>query len=291
MKNYLELMANIRKNGVDRSSRSGTTRALFAQQLRWNLQDGFPAVTTKRLAFKSVVAELLWFLSGSTDLKDLRAMGCRIWDADAERWFNQGHSNSKDDVGRIYPAQWRHWLTIFGDEVDQIAKLVDGIRKDPFSRYHVVTAWNPGELDQMCLPACHMGFQVFCYPDKRMSLAMTQRSCDTALGVPFNIASYALLLHMLASITGHTPHELVVEFRDVHIYHNHFEAVDEQLKRDPYPLPKLEMFAVPNGAPDNGKIKLVERLPVVNLEDFVPGDFSLKDYQFHPPIKAQLNVG
>lgn len=274
MNNYLTLMRKIMIAGVDRDSRSGMTRALFCEQLRFDLRDGFPAVTTKRLAFKQVVAELLWFLSGSTSVEELQAMGCHIWDADAERWGKSLGTEPK--LGRVYGAQWRNYAGC----VDQIALLAERLKKDPYSRYHIVTAWNPAELSQMALPACHMLFQVFCYPNGNISLAMTQRSCDMFLGVPFNIASYAILLHMLAEITGRTAFELIVTLNDVHVYHNHFEAAREQMARETKRLPYLDMH--------HGQ---VNKAPNSELDEFCPIDFALVGYEHHPAIKAPLSVG
>lgn len=312
MKNYLALMKEIMETGADRVGRNGATRSLFARQLRWDLQAGFPAVTTKELKFASVVGELLWFLSGSTDNNDLakwsgKVAGAKtIWTANASDYAKKGKATYEGDLGRIYGQQWRAFRTwrereaspkakpdsytkaIAMDyyttpgpgedgsgqlvQVDQIAKLVHGLRNDPHSRYHVVTAWNPGDMDAMALPACHMIFQ--CYVvDGVLSLHMVQRSCDLFLGVPFNIASYALLTHLLAQVCGLQPGELVITFNDVHIYHTHFEAVEEQLKRVPHELPKLWLH------PSRKE-----------LDEFNPEDIQLVDYKHEPAIKAAMVV-
>ncbi len=269
MNNYINLLFKTMTYGDDRETRNGMTRAIFAEQCRWLMEDGFPAVTTKQLYFKLVKSELLWFLSGSRDIRDLQKLVGKeetIWDHDLHRW-NSPEKQSEFDVGRIYGVQWRNWNHSF----DQIAGLISRLRTDPYSRYHVVTAWNPGELHKVCLPPCHMGFQCFVGRDKQLSLHMVQRSCDLFLGVPFNIASYALLLHMLAQVTKLVAHELVITFNDCHIYHKHFDAVKEQMDRAPMPLPKLSL---------NPEVK--------SIDDFKMDDIKLLHYQHHPAIRAEI---
>lgn len=293
MRNYLDALQHIMDNGVDRTGRNGSTRAVFAHQLRFNLEEGFPAVTTKKLAFRAVVGELLWFLEGSGDdnrLKEILGTERTIWTENAESPYWAHKAKYKGDLGRIYGMQWRGWTKLVfvhghpaGYEwvedtwevrrVDQISDLIEGLKKDPFGRRHVVTAWNPGELDQMALPPCHMIFQFFCYPDGRISLHMLQRSCDMFLGVPFNIASYALLLSMVAQAVNMRAHEFVITFNDAHIYHEHFDAVKEQLDRDPLPKPKLWL---------NPKVR--------DLFRFTMEDIELLDYEHHPAIKAKMVV-
>jgi thymidylate synthase len=289
MKQYLDLMREILEKGTDKEGRNGFTRGLFARQLRFDLRDGFPAVTTKKLAFKSVKGELLWFIEGGrqTDwrldenrLRELMGYSPErrtIWseDAQSERW--KPKARFPGDCGRIYGAQWRNWRAPDGKTVDQLALAIESIKSDPWDRQRkIVTARNPGELGEMCLPACHERFQFFVTPDKEggpeyLSLHMTQRSCDVFLGVPFNIASYALLLSMVSQVTGLPPLEVVIDFIDVHIYHIHFEQVKEQLTREPLSLPKLHL----NPA-------------VVDIDSFKMEDIELQDYKHHEPIKAEL---
>jgi thymidylate synthase len=272
---YLDALRNIMENGTDREGRNGNTRALFAIQLRHNMQDGFPAMTTKKLAFKAVKSELLWFLEGSNDdnrLKELNGSEKTIWTANAEAPYWLPKAKVPGDLGRIYGVQWRKWQSPDGTMVDQIARVVDKIKNDPTDRRLIVSAWNPGELDQMALPPCHMMFQFFVAGDK-LSLHMIQRSCDMFLGVPFNIASYALLLSMVAQVTGKIPHELVLTLNDAHIYHDHFDAVNEQLARTPLPLCALELNQ--------------ERS---DIDSFVMDDITLSGYESHPAIKAIMAV-
>jgi len=274
MRQYLDLMENIMKNGVDRKGRNGWTRALFAHQLRFNLGGGFPAMTTKKLAFKSVLSELIWFLEGSGDnnrLKKLIGRENTIWSENAEAPYWKHLARYDGDLGRIYGVQWRSWQTPDGREVDQIGQLLERIKTDPFDRRLVVTAWNPGELSKMALPPCHMLFQFFAYPDGRLSLHMVQRSCDVFLGVPFNIASYALLLSMVAQVSGMKPFECVITLNDVHIYHEHFDAVKVQLARSPLVLPRLWLNP-----------------EVSDLFSFGMKDVELVGYESHPAIRAKM---
>lgn len=273
MKQYLNLLQDVLENGDDRVDRTGVgTRALFGKTMRFRMADGFPVVTTKKFAFKSMVAELIWFLKGSSDVKELQAMGCHIWDANAEAPYWKPKAKFEGDLGRVYGVQWRFWQKPDGTTVDQIKDVIERIKKSPADRRLVVTAWNPGELDQMALPPCHMFFQFFVRQGE-LSLAMYQRSCDMFLGVPFNISSYSLLLHMMAQVTGLKPGEFVHILGDTHIYHSHYEQVKEQLRRMPYPLPKLWL---------NPEIK--------DIEKFTLDDIKLLDYQCHPSIKAEMAV-
>lgn len=263
------------ETGVDRKGRNGYTRALFARQLRFNLENGFPAVTTKQLAFRAVKSELLWFIEGSSDdnrLKELNGTARTIWTDNAEADYWKPKAKFPGDLGRIYGVQWRTWLSPDGKIVDQLADVILRLKKNPGDRRHVVTAWNPGELDQMALPPCHMLFQFFAAENK-LSLHMIQRSCDMFLGVPFNIASYALLLSMVAQVVGMRPRECILTLNDAHIYHEHFDAVKEQLAREPMALPKLWL---------NPDIK--------NINRFTMDDIKLVDYKHHPAIKAKMVV-
>jgi thymidylate synthase len=241
VRQYLEVLREVIDRGVDRADRTGTgTRALFGLQMRFRMSDGFPIVTTKRVSFETVKAELLWFISGSSDVNDLRKLGARIWDANADADYWKPKARFDGDVGRIYGVQWRHWRAPDGREIDQRAEAIRLIRDEPYSRRIVVTAWNPGELGEMALPPCHALFQFFVAGD-RLSLQLYQRSCDLFLGVPFNISSYALLLHAVAQVSGLVADEFVHTLGDAHIYHSHLEQVREQLSREPLPLPRLEL--------------------------------------------------
>ena len=273
---YLDALKNIMENGVDRDDRTGTgTRALFGLQMRFDMKDGFPAITTKKLAFKAVKSELLWILEGSGDdnrLKELNGSEKTIWTANATADYWTPKAAFPGDLGRVYGVQWRKWLKPDGTTVDQIADVIEQIKKDPNSRRLIVTAWNPGELDQMALPPCHMFFQFF-VADGKLSLLMHQRSCDMFLGVPFNIASYSLLLHMVAQATGLEAHEFVHSLGDAHIYKNHFDAVKEQLTRAPLPSPTLWLN------PD-----------ITSIDSFTMDDIKLENYESHETIKAPMAV-
>lgn len=281
MKQYLDALRHVLENGADRSDRTGVgTKAVFGMQLRFNMENGFPAVTTKKLPWKSVASELLWFIEGSSDERRLAEIlhGTRdsgkntIWTANAEAGYWKPKAKFSGDLGRVYGVQWRRWKAPDGNEIDQLANAINMIKENPASRRIIVTAWNPGEIGQMALPPCHAFFQFF-VADGRLSLQMYQRSCDMFLGVPFNIASYSLLLHMVAQTTSLKPFELVHTLGDAHIYHTHFGQVKEQLSRKPFPLPKLWL---------NPEIK--------NMDDFRMEDIKLEKYQFHPPIKAEMAV-
>lgn len=280
MKTYNTILKSIYENGVDRTGRNGSTRAVFAQQMRFNLEDGFPAVTTKKLAFNAVKSELLWFLEGgfkdgrASDerLKELNGTDKTIWTANANADYWKPKAKFDGDLGRVYGVQWREWQAPNGEKIDQLADVIERIKNTPGDRRLIVTAWNPGELSDMALPPCHMMFQFF-VADGKISLHMLQRSCDMFLGVPFNIASYALLLSMVAQVTNLKAHECILTLNDAHIYHEHFDAVKEQLSREPKKLPTLWL---------NPDIK--------NIDDFKMEDIKLENYEHHPTIKAQMIV-
>ncbi|MBP6945936.1 MAG: thymidylate synthase [Candidatus Pacebacteria bacterium] len=275
MKQYNNLLKKVLEEGADRETRNGKTRALFGLQMRFNMADGFPAVTTKKLAFKAVKSELLWFIEGSNDdnrLKELNSSERTIWTDNAEAPYWAPKAKFPGDLGRVYGVQWRKWQGPNGKVVDQLAEVIEKIKTNPTDRRLIVSAWNPGELDQMALPPCHMFFQFF-VANGKLSLLMHQRSCDMFLGVPFNIASYSLLLAMVAQVTNLVPHEFVHSLGDAHIYHDHLDAVKEQLSREPLALPTLKLNPV-----------------VKNINDFKMEDIELENYQSHPPIKAKMAV-
>ncbi len=267
------MLKYVLENGKERTNRTGVgTIAVFGSQMRFKMQEGFPAVTTKRLAFNAVKAELIWFLKGSSDVKELQKMGCHIWDANANASYWKPKAKFDGDLGRVYGVQWRSWKKPDGTTIDQLEDVIEKIKNNPYDRRLIVTAWNPGELDQMALPPCHMSFQFF-VSEGRLSLQMYQRSADMFLGVPFNIASYSLLLHIVAQITGLVADEFIHVLGDTHIYLNHIEQVKEQLSRKPMLLPKLWL---------NPDIK--------NINDFKMDDIKLEEYNFHPAIKAEMAV-
>ncbi len=273
MRQYLDALRYILDNGEDVANRTGIdSRAVFGMQMRYNMADGFPAMTTKKLAFKGVKAELLWFLKGSGDVKELQALGSHIWDANAEASYWKPKAKFEGDLGRVYGKQWRSWQKPDGTTIDQLVDAINLVKNDSDSRRIIVNAWNPGELDQMALPPCHSFFQLRVINGK-LSLQMYQRSCDMFLGVPFNIASYSLLLHMLAQVTGLQAHEFVHTLGDAHIYHNHFDQVREQMSRSLYPLPKLSLTADIN-----------------DIDGFTMDDIKLVGYQSHDAIKAEMAV-
>ena len=264
MRQYLDLLAKVRHEGHRKSDRTGTgTLSLFGHQMRFDLTAGFPLVTTKKLHLKSIVHELIWFLRGETNIRYLKENGVSIWD----EW-----ADANGDLGPVYGAQWRSWPAPDGGSIDQIAKLVDGLKRNPDSRRHIVTAWNPAEVDRMALPPCHCLFQ-FYVADGRLSCQLYQRSADVFLGVPFNIASYALLTHMVAQVTGLVAHEFVHTFGDVHLYSNHLEQAEEQLRRTPRALPQL-----------------ILRPGISRLEDFTYEDITFAGYDPLPAIKAEVAV-
>lgn len=264
MKQYLDLLHRIRTEGVRKDDRTGTgTISVFGHQMRFNLEEGFPLVTTKKLHLKSIIHELLWFLKGDTNVKYLQENGVRIWN----EWADEN-----GDLGHIYGYQWRSWPDYEGGFIDQISEAVETIRKNPDSRRIIVNAWNVADLKNMNLPPCHMFFQ-FYVADGRLSLQMYQRSADSFLGVPFNIASYALLLQMMAQVTGLKPGDFIHTLGDAHIYLNHLEQVDMQLSREPRPLPRMILN------PD-----------VKNIFDFKYEDFQLEGYDPWPHIAGKVSV-
>lgn len=282
MNNYLSLLREILENGENRKGRNGVTRGLFTRQLRFKMSDGFPVVTTKKLAFRSTAAELFFFMSGCTDNNVLQRLGCNIWTANAEASYWKPKAEYDGDLGHIYGFQWRFWQGQNGKVVDQLQNVIDQLKKDPSDRRMIVSAWNPGELDMMALPPCHMMFQLHSI-NNHLSLHMFQRSCDMFLGVPFNIASYALLLHLIAQMTEQIADELILTLGDVHIYENHFDQVRTQLSREPYPLPTLWL---------NPNVKELFHVDVRNM--FSPSIINeivkLKNYQHHPKIEADMSV-
>jgi thymidylate synthase len=264
MRAYLDLLTDVLEHGVERADRTGTgTRSVFGRQLRFDLADGFPCVTTKKLHLRSIVYELLWFLRGDTNVAWLQEHGVRIWN----EWADE-----HGDLGPVYGRQWRSWPAPDGRSIDQIANVVDEIRSNPSSRRLVVSAWNVGELDQMALQPCHCLFQ-FYVARGRLSCQLYQRSADLFLGVPFNIASYALLTLMIADVTGLQPGEFVHTFGDAHLYLDHVEQAREQIARQPRPLPTLAILRHPP-----------------SVFEFEYEDFELRGYDPHPHIKANVSV-
>lgn len=264
MRQYLELLDHVMKHGNEKSDRTGTgTISVFGYQMRFNLQDGFPLMTTKKLHVKSIIHELLWFISGDTNIRYLKENGVRIWN----EW-----ADADGNLGPVYGSQWRSWPVAGGGSVDQLQGVVESIRNNPDSRRHLVTAWNPGEISKMALPPCHILFQ-FYVADGKLSCQLYQRSADIFLGVPFNIASYSFLLLMMASVTGLEPGEFIHTLGDAHIYLNHIEQVKLQLTREPLKLPM---------------VTLNERIKDITL--FKYDDFKIEDYQAHPGIKGEISV-
>lgn len=261
---YLELLRRVLTEGVEKRDRTGTgTLSLFGCQMRFDLGIGFPVVTTKRLHIKSVIHELLWFLRGDTNVRSLHEHGVTIWD----EW-----ADVNGDLGPVYGAQWRAWQSADGRTIDQMSRVVDGLKTDPDSRRLLVSAWNVGEIARMALPPCHCLFQ-FYVAGGCLSCQVYQRSADVFLGVPFNIASYALLTMMLAQVTGHMPGDLIHTLGDVHLYLNHLDQARSQLGRSPYALPRMLL---------NPEVQ--------SLFDFTACDFTLEDYRHHPPIAAPIAV-
>jgi thymidylate synthase len=264
MKQYLDLLQDILDHGASKSDRTGTgTLSVFGRQMRFDLQAGFPLVTTKKLHLRSIIYELLWFLKGETNIRYLKENGVSIWD----EWANPG-----GELGPVYGHQWRSWLAADGRTIDQIRQVVEMIRLNPDSRRLIVSAWNVGEIDQMALPPCHVLFQ-FYVANGRLSCQLYQRSADVFLGVPFNIASYALLTLMMAQVTGLQPGEFVHTLGDAHLYLNHLEQARLQLSREPYPLPHMQLNPV-----------------VDSIFHFQFDDFRLENYLSHPHIKAPIAV-
>ena len=293
MRQYLDVLRKALESGVERDDRTGTgTRAIFGEVLRFRMTDGFPAVTTKRLAFRAVLAELLWFIAGSSDVNELHALGTHIWDGNAYAPYWTGKARFEGDAGRNYGQQWRDWIAPDGRHVDQLADVIRGIRERPESRRHVVTAWNPGELDATSLPACHALFQFF-VAEGRLSLMMYQRSCDLFLGVPFNIAQYAVMLHLVAQITRLEPDELVHVLADAHVYTDHVDAAREQLGREPFPSPTLSLDPSLRSL-DHVTDRYREILARARAGDapgpLLDGVARLVGYQSHSSIKAKMAV-
>jgi thymidylate synthase len=261
---YLNLLKHVLEHGTDKMDRTGTgIRSYFGHQMRFDLEKSFPLVTTKKLHLKSIIHELLWFLKGTGNISYLKEHNVKIWDA----WADE-----QGDLGPVYGVQWRRWKGADGREHDQIAEVIEQIKKNPHSRRLLVNAWNVGEIDKMALPPCHMMFQFYVSND-RLSCQLYQRSADLFLGVPFNIASYALFTMMVAQVCGLKPGEFVHTFGDAHIYHNHLEQVQMQLTRTPYAFPTMQI---------NPKVK--------NIDDFVYEDFELLNYEAHPHIKGDVAV-
>ncbi|MCF6236479.1 MAG: thymidylate synthase [Gammaproteobacteria bacterium] len=264
MQQYLDLMRHVKKSGVKKEDRTGTgTLSTFGYQMRFDLQQGFPAVTTKKLHFRSIIHELLWFLKGDTNIRYLKENGVSIWD----EWADEN-----GDLGPVYGSQWRSWPTPEGKAIDQISDVIQQIKNNPDSRRMIVSAWNPALVDKMALPPCHALFQ-FYVADGKLSCQLYQRSADIFLGIPFNIASYALLTMMIAQVTNLQAGEFIHTLGDAHLYSNHLEQVDTQLARAPFPLPTMEINSEVN-----------------SLFDFCYDDFTLKNYQCHPAIKAPIAV-
>ena len=264
MKQYLDLMRHVLEHGHPKSDRTGTgTLSVFGWQMRFNLDEGFPLLTTKKLHMRSIIHELLWFLQGDTNIRYLKENGVSIWD----EW-----ADASGDLGPVYGKQWRRWETADGRTVDQITQLIDGLRRNPDSRRHIVSAWNPGEVEGMALPPCHALFQ-FYVAGGRLSCQLYQRSADIFLGVPFNIASYALLLMMVAQVCDLEPGDFVWTGGDCHLYRNHIEQAKLQLSRDTRPLPRMTIN------PD-----------VKDIFAFRFEDFTLEGYDPHPHIKAEVAV-
>lgn len=264
MKNYLDLIQDIMDNGVHKGDRTGTgTVSVFGRHLRFDLSEGFPLVSTKRIHLKSVVHELLWFLSGDTNIAYLKENGVKIWDD----WADEN-----GDLGPVYGSQWRTWEAPNGEKVDQIAAVIDSIKNNPDSRRHLVSAWNVAEINNMKLPPCHFAFQ-FYVAEGKLSCMLTMRSVDMFLGLPFNIASYALLTHMIAQQCDLEVGEFIWSGGDVHIYTDHVEQVKTQLKREPFKLPKL----------------IIKRKPD-SIFDYKFEDFEFENYQHHPTIKGKVSV-
>lgn len=293
MKSYLDLLAQCYHTGVRQQNRTGIdTFMIPGGMMQFDLAQGFPILTTKRVPFRMVVAELLGFIRGYTNASDFRKLGCKIWDANANEnkdWLKNPHRHGVDDLGRIYGAQWRRWNRVdrypggevFVAPLDQLARALDTIEKDPTSRRIIVSAWRPDELDQMALPPCHLLYQFLVTQlDRRLHMTMTMRSCDMFLGVPFNISSYALLLSLVARVTGYEVGTLTMFLADVHVYENHLDQVKEQLNRAPLLRPKLRLEVFTDNS--LSAIDLLERAE--------PGDIDLLEYAPHPAIRGEMAV-
>jgi thymidylate synthase len=271
MRQYLELLRHVKENGIQKEDRTGTgTQSCFGYQMRFDLGEGFPMVSTKKLHLKSIIYELLWFLKGDTNIRYLKENGVSIWD----EWANE-----QGELGPVYGKQWRRWTGADGKQIDQISDLIHQLKTNPDSRRLIISAWNVSELQEMALMPCHVLFQFYTIPPenpgsrRRLSCQLYQRSADVFLGVPFNIASYALLTLLVAQVTDMEPGEFIHSFGDVHLYNNHREQASLQLTRTPNPLPKMKL---------NPEVK--------NIFDFQYEDFVLENYQPHPPIKASVAV-
>ncbi len=264
MKQYLDMLQYILDEGQAKGDRTGTgTRSVFGYQTRYNLQEGFPVLTTKKLHLKSIIYELLWMLNGESNIADLKDHGVHIWD----KWADED-----GELGPVYGVQWRSWNTAEGHTIDQISQIIEAIKSNPNSRRLIVSAWNVGDIEAMALPPCHLLFQFYVI-DGKLSCQLYQRSADVFLGVPFNIASYALLTIMVAQVCNLDVGEFVHTLGDLHLYNNHLEQAQLQLTRQPYPLPKMKL-----------------NLTVNSITDFKYADFELVDYQFHAHIEAQVSV-
>lgn len=264
MKQYLDLLQHVLDEGTERPDRTGTgALGVFGYQMRFNLEEGFPLLTTKKLHIKSIIHELLWFLTGDTNVQYLQNNGVRIWN----EWADED-----GNLGPVYGAQWRSWTGRNNETVDQISQVIESIKNDPYSRRHIVSAWNVGDLPHMALPPCHILFQFYVNGDK-LSCQLYQRSADVFLGVPFNIASYSVLLMMVAQLTGLKAHEFVHTLGDAHIYSNHIEQVKLQLTREPKSLPQLKL---------NPEVR--------DISGFSYDDFEVLNYEFHPHIKGNISV-
>ncbi|MGI4992882.1 thymidylate synthase [Halobacteriovorax sp. GFR7] len=265
MRQYLDLMRHVLENGQKKEDRTGTgTISVFGYQARYNLEEGFPLVTTKKCHLRSIIHELLWFLKGDTNIAYLKENKVRIWD----EWADEN-----GDLGPVYGYQWRHWKTPSGEEVDQVANLVKGLKENPFSRRHILTAWNPADVDNMALPPCHSFIQFYVSPDMKLSCQLYQRSADIFLGVPFNIASYALMTMMLAQVCDLKLGDFVHTMGDAHLYLNHIEQAQLQLTREPHALPTMKI---------NPEVK--------SIFEFKYEDFTLENYEAHPHIKGEVSV-
>lgn len=282
MRQYLDLLYHIKEHGEQRADRTGTgTIAVFGTQARYDLRKGFPAVTTKKLAWRAVVSELLWFLEGSNDERRLCEIlhGTRddrkttIWTDNATSDYWLPKAKFKGDVGNIYGVQWRSWGPRLGPKVDQVLQLINGLKEDPYGRRHILTAWNPGELNTMALPPCHIMSQFYVSNNGELSCHMYQRSVDAPLGMPFNIASYSLLTHMIAQVCGLTVGEFIHSTGDTHIYQNQLPGVEEQLSRDPLPLPTLWLNPT-----------------IQDIDKFSMDDCKLVNYQHHPSINFPFST-
>lgn len=265
MKQYLGLCQEVLDNGLFKEDRTGTgTISIFGYQTKYDLNEGFPLLTTKKIHLKSIIYELLWFIQGDTNIKYLNENGVRIWN----EW-----ADDAGDLGPVYGAQWRNWQGKDGKTYDQLAMLIDGLKNNPYSRRHIMSAWNVAALEEMALPPCHTFMQFYVDQKQRLSCQLYQRSADVFLGVPFNIASYALFTMMLAQVTNLELGTFVHTLGDAHIYQNHVEQIQEQLKRKPFPLPKMKL---------NPEVK--------SIFDFTFDDFTLEDYQAHPHIPGKVSV-